>query len=75
MLYAFATESGDYIACSLINMCKILIFAYYNIVCYLFAFNMPAPDIHNSTAEERRDYVREEWKCLANCDFISAVDF
>ncbi len=29
---------------------------------------MLAPDIHNSTAEERREYVREAWKCMANCE-------
>ncbi len=29
---------------------------------------MPAPNIHNSTAEERLEYVREAWKCMANCE-------
>ncbi len=29
---------------------------------------MPSPDIHNSTQEERREYVREAWKCIANCE-------
>ena len=29
---------------------------------------MHAPDIHNSTAEERREYVREAWKCMGNCE-------
>ncbi len=29
---------------------------------------MPAPDIHNSTAEERCKYVREAWKCMGNCE-------
>ncbi len=32
------------------------------------SIDMKAPDIHNSTSEERRDYVREAWKCLANCE-------
>ncbi len=29
---------------------------------------MPAPGIHDSTAEDRREYVHEAWKCLANCE-------
>lgn len=26
------------------------------------------PDIHDSTREERERYVREKWRCLANCE-------
>ncbi len=29
---------------------------------------MSAPDIQSSTVEERREYVREAWKCMANCE-------
>lgn len=26
------------------------------------------PDIHDSTREQRERYVREKWRCLANCE-------
>ena len=29
---------------------------------------MTAPDINNSTKEERRAYVLEAWKCLNDCE-------
>ncbi len=29
---------------------------------------MSAPDIHHSTREQRLEYVREAWRCLANCE-------
>ena len=29
---------------------------------------MTTPDIHNSTKEERREYVLEAWKCLHDCE-------
>ncbi len=29
---------------------------------------MRAPDIHNSTREERLEYLRDAWKCLGNCE-------
>lgn len=29
---------------------------------------MTAPDIHNSTKEERLNYVQQAWRCMANCD-------
>ncbi len=29
---------------------------------------MSAPDIYHSTQEQRLEYVREEWRCLANCE-------
>ena len=27
-----------------------------------------APDIINSTAEERRNYIKEKYPCIADCD-------
>ena len=27
-----------------------------------------APDIMNSTAEERRNYIKERFPCIADCD-------
>ena len=27
-----------------------------------------APDILNSTAEERRDYIKNRYPCIADCD-------
>lgn len=27
-----------------------------------------APDIKNSTAEERRNYIKEKFPCIADCD-------
>ena len=27
-----------------------------------------APDIMNSTAEERRNYIKEKYPCIADCD-------
>ena len=29
---------------------------------------MTTPDIHNSTKEERREYVLDAWKCLHDCE-------
>ena len=29
---------------------------------------MTAPDIKNSTAEERRAYVLKQWECLHDCE-------
>lgn len=29
---------------------------------------MIAPDIHNSTADKRRNYVLEQWECLHDCE-------
>lgn len=29
---------------------------------------MIPPDIHNSTAEERRNYVLSQWECQNNCE-------
>ena len=29
---------------------------------------MQPPKMDNSTIEERRDYVRETWKCLHDCE-------
>lgn len=29
---------------------------------------MTAPDINNSTKEERRAYILEAWKCLNDCE-------
>ena len=27
-----------------------------------------APEIHNSTKEEREAFIREQYKCIADCD-------
>lgn len=29
---------------------------------------MTAPDIHQSTEDQRRAYVKEAWKCLSDCE-------
>ena len=29
---------------------------------------MISPEIHNSTAEERRNYVLSQWECQNNCE-------
>ena len=29
---------------------------------------MAAPTIENSTVEERRSYVQEQWRCLHSCE-------
>jgi hypothetical protein len=29
---------------------------------------MIPPDIHHSTAEERRHYVLQQWECLQHCE-------
>ena len=29
---------------------------------------MRAPDIENSTSEERRQYINDTFKCIADCD-------
>ena len=28
----------------------------------------PPPDVTNSTAEERRNYIKERFPCIADCD-------
>lgn len=27
-----------------------------------------APEIHNSTKEEREDFIKKQYKCIGNCD-------
>ena len=38
------------------------------VVCIGQFYFMIAPDIHNSTAEERRNYVLSQWECQNNCE-------
>ena len=37
-------------------------------ICIGQFYFMIAPDIHNSTAEERRNYVLSQWECQNNCE-------
>ena len=37
-------------------------------ICIGQFYFMIAPDINNSTAEERRNYVLSQWECQNNCE-------
>ena len=34
---------------------------------------MRAPDLKSSTIEERRQYIKNTFKCIADCDFMAVL--